>query len=393
MRIRKVILAIVLGILAVVQAVSFGWAIAADVSAPEALAATFHGTYALYTFVLSVSFIGYSDDRWHKSLTVHIALLSTTAVLLLIAISILPGFLSEEPAQRIMWFVSLGLWFVAFWLSVHTRRGPPLYFPPERVYAAKTLQAKTNFDEENVCGITNASPWGIMMFSYTTRVVMLGYTAESLEIADLPLVPGNMRATALFTRMREAVRRFRLRKSTPGSGWQLAYRILRVNTKMIMAQLALVTVTAVLYYVPAYFLRQLIDYLDSDPDRTDTRWGWVYCAGLFGFNAVTYLLTGQLWSLSTTNLQVSIKVQLNTLLYAKTLVRKDIASTAVASSVTGTDKDKQKSVEEKEKDDEGEFSSKAQIMTLMTTDVDRVSEFAWHNFSLLGAAGCHDSWK
>jgi hypothetical protein len=35
---------------------------------------------------------------------------------------------------------------------------------------------------------------------------------------------------------------------------------------------------------------------------------------------------------------------------------------------------------------EDEFSSKAQIMTLMTTDVDRVSEFSWHLFSLVGAS-------
>ena len=33
---------------------------------------------------------------------------------------------------------------------------------------------------------------------------------------------------------------------------------------------------------------------------------------------------------------------------------------------------------------EDDFSSKAQIMTLMTTDVDRVSDFAWHVFSLVG---------
>lgn len=37
----------------------------------------------------------------------------------------------------------------------------------------------------------------------------------------------------------------------------------------------------------------------------------------------------------------------------------------------------------KDKEEE-EFSSKAQIMTLMTTDVDRVSEFSWHLFSLVG---------
>ena len=35
------------------------------------------------------------------------------------------------------------------------------------------------------------------------------------------------------------------------------------------------------------------------------------------------------------------------------------------------------------KEDENEFASKAQIMTLMTTDVDRVSEFAYHLFTLV----------
>lgn len=58
-------------------------------------------------------------------------------------------------------------------------------------------------------------------------------------------------------------------------------------------------------------------------------------------------------------------------------MRKDVASSASTSStpenngsVIGGDDD--------------EFSSKAQIMTLMTTDVDRVSELAWHLFSLVG---------
>jgi hypothetical protein len=38
-----------------------------------------------------------------------------------------------------------------------------------------------------------------------------------------------------------------------------------------------------------------------------------------------------------------------------------------------------------EQEDEDEFSSKAQVMTLMTTDVDRVGEFSWHLFSLVNA--------
>lgn len=55
-------------------------------------------------------------------------------------------------------------------------------------------------------------------------------------------------------------------------------------------------------------------------------------------------------------------------------------STAVAEGENSTTSP----TEGKPKDDEDDFSSKAQIMTLMTTDVDRVSDFSWHVFSLVG---------
>ena len=61
------------------------------------------------------------------------------------------------------------------------------------------------------------------------------------------------------------------------------------------------------------------------------------------------------------------------------MVRKDSVSSAPPSK----DKDKDNDDAEKESD-EGDFSSKAQIMTLMTTDTDRMSEFAWHFFALVG---------
>lgn len=112
-------------------------------------------------------------------------------------------------------------------------------------------------------------------------------------------------------------------------------------------------------------------------------------------------MTGQLWSLSTTTLQVRIRIQLNSILFAKTLKRKDVASSStstssdtengtgtvangangangVAAATNGT------SEGEGESKKEDDFSSKAQIMTLMTTDVDRVSEFSWHLFTLIG---------
>lgn len=83
-----------------------------------------------------------------------------------------------------------------------------------------------------------------------------------------------------------------------------------------------------------------------------------------------------------------LRVQLNSILFAKTLVRKDVASASAsgASSSAATENGENAAApdpEAKKKDEENEFSSKAQIMTLMTTDVDRLSEFAWHIFTLV----------
>jgi hypothetical protein len=125
---------------------------------------------------------------------------------------------------------------------------------------------------------------------------------------------------------------------------------------------------------------------------------------------------GQLWSIATTTLQMGIRVQLNTTLFAKTLLRKDVASSSTAlpkpdhnGAVGGATTDPPSPISaeasaaiqaneagptaavvevvdnqskdanaklEKNEDEERDFSSKSQIMTLMTTDVDRIAEFS-----------------
>lgn len=155
-------------------------------------------------------------------------------------------------------------------------------------------------------------------------------------------------------------------------------------------------------------------------------YSWVYCVGIFFSYAISYTITGQLWSISTTTLQVRLRVQLNTALFAKTLVRKDVASSSGAAApktssapstaattpaASATTTPQATTIElptdnvavhegvatptspavsstldaaEPKEAEESDFSSKAQIMTLMTTDVDRVAEFSWHFFSLVG---------
>lgn len=184
--------------------------------------------------------------------------------------------------------------------------------------------------------------------------------------------------------MKAALKKYKIKSVIPGSGLQLAWRVFRVNMHLFATVAALVCVSVLLFYVPPLFLRLFVSYLETDPERKDSSWGWFYCAGLFGSNATAYLLSNQMWSISTTSLEVAIRVQLNSILFAKTLVRKDVASSA---PVKDDDDDDDDEADKSEKDEEvGEvgFSSKAQIMTLMTTDVDRVSEFSDHFLSLIG---------
>jgi hypothetical protein len=128
------------------------------------------------------------------------------------------------------------------------------------------------------------------MFSYTTKVVMLGNSAESLEIGDLPVVPADMRATVLFARMRNIARHAKLRgllKSKPGSGWAIIWRLAVLNKVPFLVQMSLAATSAILFYGPAYFLQKLVKFLEAGP--SDVRWGLVYCLGLFGVNALLFL--------------------------------------------------------------------------------------------------------
>ena len=113
---------------------------------------------------------------------------------------------------------------------------------------------------------------------------MLGYTAESLEIGDLPIVSFDMRATHLFKRMRNAMKHIKPVifgwKPKPGSGWQVGIRLFKLNSFVILLEISLATFAAVLYYAPPFFLRHLVAYLETDPERLDRRWGIVFALGL-----------------------------------------------------------------------------------------------------------------
>ena len=138
---------------------------------------------------------------------------------------------------------------------------------------------------------------------------MLGVTAESLEIGDLPIATANMRATTLYHRMRMAMQRVKLRPLTilpaflfearrgwqwnprNGSGWTLMYRLAKVNSVALIIHISLTIVCSLFPYASPFFLRRLVQFLEVNKSGgiNDIRWGWVYCAGIFLSNVFHFL--------------------------------------------------------------------------------------------------------
>lgn len=58
---------------------------------------------------------------------------------------------------------------------------------------------------------------------------------------------------------------------------------------------------------------------DPDAPPRSMAWGYVYCLGLLGSALAEAIIGGQLWFVSNSMLSTRIRVQLNCLVFAKTL--------------------------------------------------------------------------
>lgn len=312
MRWRKAVITLLLAFALSVAALLLGWSIAND-NRSDIAVYSLHVVFALYVSLVSAGSVGQNVADLHSESILHLTVLLTIAFTLLGSTAILPetpSIVSTSSQLKSLWYALVGLYTVACGVVFTTPLGPPLHYPASDIYSEKTVEAITNTDEANVCGVigtyctkrscshpnqvpSDASPWDTLLFSYTTKVVWLGNIAESLDIGDLPIVPANIRATYNYARMRRAMRDIRLRifswKPTPGNGWNLAYCLLRLNQRVFFAEFLLAAASAVLFYSPPLFLQKLVAFLEADPTRENKGWGWVYVIGLFSTHVIVFL--------------------------------------------------------------------------------------------------------
>ncbi|KAJ7485719.1 multidrug resistance-associated ABC transporter [Mycena latifolia] len=349
MRLRKIIMAAVIFGVLICEFLSFRILIDTSIASLFLRIA-----FSAYIFLLLLSSILQDSLAWHSRSISHLSVL-TLAASCILGVSSMS---LESGSQRLPNIIGV-LFFLASAIALTTPSGPPLHYPKP---------INSTVCEENVAGNANGSIASTWLFLFTTKVLALG-TRPSFEISDLPILKASMRATKNYTEIRRSTRSafFHIGSWRPlvGSGLQLGYNILRVNIPIILAVHLLSFVIAFTYYAPPFFLQKLLEYLEADTARSDTSWGWIWVAGLFLAHFLLALVMAQV-TFVTAALATRMRMQLNTLLFAKTFARKDVAS----SSSDDTD-----ATGEEESGDSMGYS-KAGIIALMSSDVDQVSGLA-----------------
>ncbi|KAI7904063.1 P-loop containing nucleoside triphosphate hydrolase protein [Cokeromyces recurvatus] len=319
----------------------------------------------LYTFVLVLVSHRYKfPNKWGWILNVHLCILYTSAW----CISVYDLYEAYTLNPTDSWLHMLP-YTLTFFLST------------DLVYTTATAQRGQPFVDEHgkqVANINVASIFSILYFQWATPLIKTAYKNKKLTEEDLPILPPLFRGYNLYY----------IFGSSRGNS--LLKRIYRANKKAIIIQVILAFITSCLYYVPAYFVNQLlllIQSINHGQDRGLIEKGFVTVISLGASIFILGILTGQLWYYASSSVQVRIKAMLNIEIYRKTLRRRDLA---VASpkfdddeNMKNNEDNKENSSEVKPKEDAS--SSTGMIVNLMSTDSNRISEFSVWWFSVISA--------
>lgn len=228
---------------------------------------------------------------------------------------------------------------IAFLLAGTIPRRPPYHFRSPYTYTVQSDMGEKH--KANVSGVIEASVLSILLFGWVTPVVRNGSTKDQMELDDLPHLDSSFRTVNLYRKFREAVQisvdkhQAKVQSTTAaldgpprdGLGYaprffnRLLWRVLVVNKTAFTLNCSLAFVTALLYYLPAFFLQKVVSYLEvaNEGKQQNRTLGFAYCFGLLLALVLDAITTSALWYISTVQLSSRIRVQLNAILFAKTL--------------------------------------------------------------------------
>ena len=265
---------------------------------------------------------------------------------------------------------------------------------------ARLYHLRLDAEPKGVTLLASCSPLSYLLFTWATPVLKLGAKLETFTQEDVPDLAEKDQAPRQWRRIKSQ------KASAPPGVNNLLWRVLLENRFVFGWQCILAVITAVIYYLPAFFLHALVGFLEEGP-HTSLRVGYAYTLGLFAALLLDAVVQGQLWFLSNTMLSTRIRTQLNALVFEKTLKRKDIAGLSGAGAAEGDEAPanssaanghakpdaKKKKKKEKKKGglfglgDAGKdgFTSRTAVMNVFSIDTDRVADFSVWSFSMIDA--------
>ena len=235
--------------------------------------------------------------------------------------------------------IAATLSFVAFMITGTMPRAPPYHF-----HSPYTYTVRSDLNEKHTANVSQnieASVLSMLLFSWVSPVIKSGHSKDQMGLDDLPHLSSSFRTITLFRKFRAAVDRSvekhqaKLRSTSamyeepPRDGlgyapkWsnRLLWRLVVVNKTPFILNCLLAFVTAGLYYLPAFFLQKVVKFLEvgSRTGEQSTAMGFAYCFGLLLALVLDTIITGQLWFLSNVSLATAIRVELNAIIFCKTL--------------------------------------------------------------------------
>lgn len=217
------------------------------------------------------------------------------------------------------------------------------------------------------------APLAQLFFAHFVRLLRATQRAGYLRTDAVPVLGRAMQAPTLAAETERLRRRWLPVRGADGAAsislWsretRALMRVLLAANRTLFAGMLTLTVAAVAcYYAPSFFANRLFAVLEdealADAPRARLERAAPWVLGLFVTVVVSSTVQGQLWSILEAHLTVRLTTQLSTLLFAKTLGRRD-AARAEADVPSGS----------------------SQVLTLHLVDLKRVTAMLFDLFMLV----------
>ncbi|KAK6527245.1 hypothetical protein TWF281_010433 [Arthrobotrys megalospora] len=260
------------------------------------------------------------------------------------------------------------------------------------IFAASCVPRRPSVEKDGrkVDDINASSIYSFMMFNWMSDIFAKGWRTGHLDESDMKLLPAGHRSKNLYENFRALKQQNKL--------W---WTIFSAHRGYFAVQYFYQTVMCATQFLPHFMMLQILKALEKSAKKPDGSTGnaWVWVVGMFVAMLVNAAFSNLLYWISFGQMNLYIRNELATLIFNKTMRKKDVKggqkaekkdgedsaeSDAESEDSTAKDKDKKKSKQESEEDTLKGL--RQGVVNLIAVDASRVSDFGCWSFIFYEAA-------